>query len=217
MAEDVTVLELTQPVLLAGTPVDQAAAAMIMMHGRGATAQDIMMSVPALHHPEFAYLAPQAPDNTWYPQRFMVPLADNEPYLSRSLNLVDEVVSYVTQAGIPAERIILFGFSQGGCLTLEYAARHAQRYGAVIGLSAGLIGPDDLERDYHGSFQATPVFLGCSDVDFHIPKYRVEHAAEIFRGLGGKVTMRLYPNMDHTINGDELAFVAGLMAAVKAS
>ncbi len=207
-------LNLARPVFLAGAPLGRAAAAMIMLHGRGASAQDILTSVPMLNHGGFAYLAPDAPDHTWYPRPFLAPLQDNEPALSSSLMLVSELVSAVSQAGIPPERLILFGFSQGACLTLEYAARHAQRYGGVVGLSGGLIGPDGLKREFRGSLSGTPVFLGCSDIDPHIPSHRVEHAAGVLRELGAAVTARLYPNMGHSINPDELDAVRGMMDAV---
>jgi predicted esterase len=117
-------------------------------------------------------------------------------------------------AGISAEHIILLGFSQGACLTLEFAARNARRYGGIIGLSGALIGPDDTSRDYSGSLMGTPVFLGCSDMDFHVPKGRVHHAAQVFQRLGGEVTERLYPNMGHTVNQDEIDFVRGAMQAL---
>lgn len=210
-------LNLAGPVFLAGSPLGRASAAMIMIHGRGATAHDILTLVPPLAEPDFAYLAPQAPGNAWYPLPFTAPLQDNEPYLSTSLAWIGSVVEYVTGAGFSPDRIILLGFSQGACLTLEYAARNARRYGGVVGLSGGLIGPDDLQRDDHGSLDGSPVFLGCSDVDPHIQKHRVQHAAEVMTRLGGAVTARLYPNMGHTTNQDEIDAVRGLMASVKAS
>jgi predicted esterase len=187
---------------------------MIMIHGRGAAAEDILTLVPELDQPGFAYLAPQAAGGTWYPYPFTAPLASNEPYLSSALARVGEVLAQVGAAGIPPERTVLLGFSQGACLTLEWVARHAQRYGGVAGLSGGLIGPDDTPRDYPGTLDDTPIFLGCSDVDFHIRKERVEHSAQVLHGLGGLVTVRLYPNMGHTVNMDEIAFVRRMMAAV---
>jgi len=207
--------DLTRPVLMAGAPLDRATAAMVMIHGRGASARDILVNVPALDAPDFAYLAPEAPDHTWYPYPFRAPLQDNEPYLSASLAVIADIMAYLTRTGLAPEQIVLFGFSQGACLILEYAARNARRYGGVVGLSGGLIGPDGLQRDDPGSLAGTPVFLGCSDVDPHIPKQRVEHAVNHLRALGGVVTMRLYPNMPHTINEDEIEFVRGLMANVK--
>lgn len=215
MSEEVAILNLARPVLMAGTPVDRARAAMVMIHGRGASARDILLNVSRLNDPRFAYLAPEAPDHIWYPMPFRASLEDNEPYLSSSLALIAHVMSYLTQAGLPPEYVILFGFSQGACLTLEYAARNARRYGGVVGLSGGLIGPDGWQRDDHGSLVGSPVFLGCSDTDPHIPKHRVGHAKDWLQHLGGTTTLRLYPNMEHTINEDEIEFVRGLMANVK--
>jgi predicted esterase len=201
-----------QPIKITGKPLDQAHAAMIMVHGRGATAESILSLATELAQPEFTYLAPQAANQTWYPQSFLAPLASNEPYLSSALASLAEVLATVTQAGIPPERTILLGFSQGACLSLEFVARNARQYGGVVGLSGGLIGPDGTPRDYQGSLAGTPVFLGCSDVDFHIPKERVIHSAELLRRLGGEVTDRLYPGMGHTINQDEIEFVQTIMA-----
>ena len=200
-----------QTVRMAGMPLHRARAAMLMVHGRGAKAEDILMLADQLAQPEFAYLAPQAAGNSWYPNRFLVPLEENEPWLSSALAFVGSVFAEIISAGIPPERVMLLGFSQGACLTLEFAARNAQRYGGIVGLSGALIGPDDTPRDYAGSLDGTPVFLGCSDVDFHVPKERVDQTAEVLRKLGGNVTERLYPNMDHSVNQDEIDFVRGMM------
>jgi len=203
-----------QPLLTAGMPLLQARAAMVMIHGRGASAESILMLAEEFKQPDFAYLAPQAADGTWYPNRFLAPTASNEPWLSSALAVVGSVVEQIIAIGIPAERIMLLGFSQGACLALEYAARNAQRYGGVIGLSGGLIGADDEPRRDNGNFSGTPIFLGCSDVDFHIPKERVEHAAGTLKALGANVTMRLYRNMEHTVNHDEIKFIRSMMACV---
>lgn len=209
---DMSDLHQGQPVLIQGESLEQARAAMIMLHGRGATAKDILTLVGHLPQAGFAFLAPQAANNTWYPDRFLAPLANNEPWLSSALAAIGDVLAQVERAGIPPERMLLLGFSQGACLALEFAARYARRYGGVIGLSGGLIGPDDTHRDTSGSLAGTPVFLGCSDVDPHIPKERVVHAAEVLRRLGAEVTVRLYPNMGHTVNQDELNVIRGMMA-----
>lgn len=203
-----------QPIYAAGAPLDQARAAMIMLHGRGATAEDILGLAGEFRRPDFAYLAPQAAGFTWYPNRFLAPLASNEPYLSSALAVVAGLMEHIAAAGIPAERSVLLGFSQGACLALEFVARNARRYGGVAGLSGGLIGPDGTPHDYPGSLASTPVFLGCSDVDFHIPKARVEHTAQVLGRLGGAVTLRLYPNMDHTVNRDEIEIVREMMSAI---
>ena len=194
-----------------GQPLERAKAAMLMVHGRGAKAEDILSLVGQLGQPGFSYLAPQAVGNTWYPNRFLDPISSNQPWLTSALFTVSDVLDKITQAGLPPERIILLGFSQGACLTLEFAARNARRYGGLVGLSGALIGPDDMPRNYKGSLAGTPVFLGCSDVDIHVPKERVTQAADVLRHLGGKVTERLYPNLDHSVNQNEIDFVRGMM------
>jgi predicted esterase len=200
--------------LAAGESLDRAQAALIMVHGRGATAESILALADELAQPGFVYLAPQAAGYTWYPNSFMAPIPSNEPGISSGLAVLAGLTDHLTGAGIPVERTMLLGFSQGACLTLEFTARHARRYGGVAGLSGGLIGPDGTPRDYVGSLAGTPVFLGCSDVDFHIPKERVEHTAEVLRRLGSDVTVRLYPGMGHMVNQDEIALVRQMMAAL---
>jgi phospholipase/carboxylesterase len=205
-----------QPILRAGEPLEQAQAAIVMVHGRGATAENILELAVELNQPGFAYLAPQAAGDTWYPYSFLAPLARNEPGLSSGLAAIANVLAQVAQVGIPLERTMLVGFSQGACLVLEFVARNARRYGGVAGLSGGLIGPDGTPRDYPGSLAGTPVFLGCSDVDFHVPKERVQLSTQVLQHLGGQVTMRLYPGMGHTVNQDEIDFVRGMMVALVA-
>jgi len=200
-------------VLESGVPLASATAAMIMVHGRGATATDIMTIAPELKAQGLAYLAPQAPSNVWYPNPFTAPLESNEPFLSSALHALAELVARVEKS-VPAERIVLLGFSQGACLTLEFAARHARRYGAVIGLSGGLIGPDSTPRDYSGRFDATPVFLGCSDVDPFIRKDRVIEASEVLERMGAAVTLRLYPGMGHEVSPDEIASVRKIIDSI---
>jgi predicted esterase len=200
----------------AGEPLEAARAAMVLLHGRGASAADILTLVPELDEGGFAYLAPQAEGGSWYPFSFLAPLDQNEPYLTWSLEAIGALLAQIGQH-IPPERTILLGFSQGACLALEFAARHARRYGGVVGLSGGLIGPDGTPRTYSGALGGTPVFLGCSDVDPHIPAARVRESAEVLRRLGGVVTARLYPSMNHTINQDEIAAVRAIMRAVTGS
>ncbi len=201
----------SQPVAAAGASLDAAQAAMVMVHGRGATAESILTLAGELDRPGFAFLAPQAAGNTWYPNSFLTPIPGNEPGISSGIAAIGDVLERLAGAGIPSGRTMLLGFSQGACLALEFAARNARRYGGLVGLSGGLIGPDGTPRDYPGSLESTPVFLGCSDVDFHIPKERVYHTADVLRALGGDVTARLYPNMGHTVNQDEIDFVRGMM------
>ena len=202
------------PVLSQGAPLSAAQTAVILLHGRGSSAQDILTLTGHLDSSGTAYLAPQAQDNTWYPYSFLTPLDDNEPYLSAALIAVGQLVDAVTAAGIPPARTMLLGFSQGACLALEYAARHAQRYGGVAGLSGGLIGPPGTTWDFPGNLDGTPVFLGCSDVDPHIPKDRVQESSAALTRLGASVTERLYPGLGHTINSDELAVVQGMLDAL---
>ena len=165
-----------------------------------------------LMHPGVAYLAPQAAGNAWYPNPFTAPIESNEPYLSSALEVLASLVELIEKS-VPDDRIILLGFSQGACLTLEFAARHARRYGGVVGLSGGLIGPDGTPRDYAGNFERTPVFLGCSDVDLHIRKERVLEAAEVFARMGANVTSKLYPQMGHTVSAEEIQAVREIVAA----
>jgi predicted esterase len=200
-------------VLHAGEPLERARAAVILVHGRGASAADIMTIAAEVMFPGVAYLAPQAAGSAWYPNPFTAPLEANEPYLSSALEVLSSLVVKV-ETTVPAGRLVLLGFSQGGCLTLEFAVRHARRYGGVVGLSAGLIGPDGTPRDYPGDFQKTPVFLGCSDVDPYIRKERVIEAEQVFERLGADVTVRLYPGMAHTVSPDEIDAVRAIVKGV---
>jgi predicted esterase len=201
-----------QPVLDAGEPLATARAAMILVHGRGASAADIMTLGAELMHPGVVYLAPQAAGNAWYPNPFTAPIESNEPCLSSALEVLASLLALVEKS-VPSDRVILLGFSQGACLTLEFAARHARRYGGVVGLSGGLIGPDGTPRDYPGNFEGTPAFLGCSDVDPHIRKDRVLEAAEVYTRMGANVKAKLYPNMGHTVNADEIQAVREIVVA----
>jgi predicted esterase len=200
-----------QPALCMGASLAVARAAMVLLHGRGATARDILDLAAEWAAPDLAFVAPQAAAESWYPHPFRAPLQQNEPWLSSALAVVGASLASVEAAGVPPERVVLLGFSQGACLALEYAARHARRYGGVAGLSGGLIGPDGTPRDSSGSLEGTPVFLGCSDADFHIPAARVRESAAVFARLGGDVTLRLYPDMGHTVNADEIAAVRALL------
>src|SRR2546425_8279832 len=201
-----------QRVLQAGEPLTAARAAMVLLHGRGATAEDIMTLAAEVERPGWAYLAPQAAGNAWYPNPFTAPIESNEPYLSSAISVLEDVLAKITEH-VKHERVILLGFSQGACLALEFAARHAQRFGGVVGFSGGLIGPDGTPRDYAGNFQGTPIFIGCSDVDPHIAKARVLEAGEVLKRMGASVTVKLYPNMAHTVNADELHSAAQIVEA----
>ena len=202
------------PVLTGGAPLASARGALILTHGRGASAESILSLAPLLGAGDLAWFAPQASGNTWYPLSFLSPIARNEPGISSGIRVLHDLVAYIETAGIPAERIALAGFSQGACLTLEFAARHARRYGALIGFSGGLIGPDGTPRDYAGSLAGTPVFLGCSDVDSHIPLARVHESSEVLTRLGGVVDERIYPGMGHLVNDDEVSAAKTLLQAI---
>jgi len=198
----------------AGARLEGARAAAIMVHGRGAGAEDILSLAKHFGQSDIGYLAPQASGNTWYPLSFLAPLEQNEPSLSAALATLARAFEEIAAAGIPPEKTALVGFSQGGCLAVEFAARNAKRYGALIGFSAGLIGPKDTPRDYAGSLDGTPVFLGCSDIDGHVPLWRVQESTVTLRALGGFVTERIYPGMGHTIIDDEIAIAARMLAAI---
>lgn len=203
-----------QPVLTAGAPLRRSRAVVILLHGRGASAEDILGLSDEFTYEEIAYVAPQAANYSWYPYSFLEPLERNQPALSSALLAVADVRQRVEDSGIPAERTVLLGFSQGACLALEFAARNARRYGGVVGLSGGLIGPDSTPRDYEGSLDGTPVILGCSDKDPHIPLARVHDTAEVLTRLGGAVTERIYPGMPHTVNQDEIGLIRDLLVSL---
>jgi predicted esterase len=192
------------PVHTSGLPLAEAKAAMILIHGRGASAVGMLELAKVLHQPGFAYLAPQAANHTWYPYSFLAPIEHNEPWLSSALETIADLLSQVEAAGIPAERTVLAGFSQGACLASEFVARHAQRYGSLLLFSGGLIGPPGTPRDYPGSLASTPVFIGCSDTDPHIPLERVHETTASLEKLGAQVSEVIYPNMGHTIIQDQI-------------
>jgi len=201
----------------AGRPLAEAKAAVILIHGRGATAASILALARELHHDDLAYLAPQAGGNSWYPYSFLAPIEQNEPALSSSLQTIADVLAQVEAAGIPAEKAVIGGFSQGACLALEFVARNPRRYGGLVVFSGGLIGPPGYSRDYSGPLGGTPVFLGCSDTDVHIPEERVHESAAVFERLGAQVTKRIYPNMGHTIIQDEIDHAQKILHAVLAN
>lgn len=215
-----------QPVATAGAALEDAAAAVVLIHGRGASARSMVGFADALDQPGVAYLAPQAAGSTWYPRSFLAPLAQNEPGLSSGLQAIADLLVRLQNAGHALRQTVLLGFSQGACLASEFVARHPQRYGGLVVLSGGLIGtgeiddaapPDDKRFDYEGTLDGTPVFLGCSDVDLHIPLARVERTAEVFQALGADVTKRIYEGMGHTVNDDELRMARALLRDVAAS
>jgi predicted esterase len=195
----------------AGAPIDEARLVAVMLHGRGAGAQDILNLSEEFSARDVAYLAPQAAGNTWYPYSFLMPIEQNEPSLSSALHVIETLLASLAEKKFTADRVALMGFSQGACLTLEFAARHAQRYALVAAFSGGLIGPPGTARNYSGSFEGTPVFLGCSDIDPHIPVERVHESADVFTRMGAAVTKKIYPHMGHTINESEIEIVDELL------
>ena len=203
-----------QPVETRGPKPEDARAAAIMIHGRNAMPRSILELVSLIGLKDVHYVAPAAASNTWYPYSFMTEIAKNEPGISSGYFVMDALVNDLLARGLTRERIILLGFSQGGCLASTYAARHAARYGGVFALSGGLIGPPGTDCNFAGSFDHTPVFLGCSDIDSHIPAERVEESAEVFRRMGADVTMRLYPNMAHTVNNDEIISIRQILETI---
>jgi len=201
-----------QPLATAGADPEDAAAGAVLVHGRGARARSMLGIAGEFGVDDVAYVAPQARRGSWYPNSFMAPMDSNEPGLTSALQAVEDALETLVEAGIPRERVLLLGFSQGACLASEYVARNARRYGGLAAYSGGLIGPEGTPRDYEGSVEGTPVFVGCSDRDPHIPIERVHETADVFEDLGGDVTERIYEGMGHTINEDEIAFVADLLA-----
>ena len=191
----------------AGTPLENAKKALIMLHGRGATAESILTLADLLNVEGYALLAPQATNNTWYPYSFIASTEENEPWLSSAIDIVKQTVNKVLQAGIKTEDIYFLGFSQGACLATEYATRNAQRYGGVVAFTGGLIGKEINRNNYSGDFEQTPVFFGTSNPDFHVPVERVYASANIAREMNANVTEKVYENRGHTISEDEINIV----------
>lgn len=198
-------------IITAGKEISPAGKVLIMLHGRGGSAEDIVSLANYLNVKDFALLAPQATNNTWYPYSFLAPPSDNEPWLSSALNLVKELVDEVMAKGVPTQNIYFASFSQGACLTLEFVARNAEKYGGVAAFTGGLIGDKIYSENYKGDFQNTPVFIGSSNPDPHIPVERVYATSNILKGMNAAVTEKLYVNMGHTINQDEVELVNKLL------
>jgi phospholipase/carboxylesterase len=192
--------------------------AVVLLHGRGATADGVVRLADPLYRHGVAFYAPGADRSRWYPYSFLAPVERNEPHLSSALRRVGAVVERATRT-LAAERVVVGGFSQGACLAAEFAARHPRRYGGVFVLSGGLVGPDEWldRREYRGSLEGTPVFLGCGDADEHVPVERVRRTAEAFRSLDGDVTERVYPGVGHEVTDDEFEFLGALLDDLLAS
>jgi predicted esterase len=201
----------TNPFVVEGVSLDQAHAALVLVHGRGGDARSMLALAGHLALEGVTLIALQADRNTWYPNRFIAPVASNQPYLDAALAAVDAGVQHATGV-LPVERVALLGFSQGACLALEYAARNPRRYLGVFGLSGALIEHGDAPRDYAGTFAETPVLLGCSDVDAHIPVDRVRRTSQVLRALGAAVDERIYPGMGHEVNADEVEAIRAIFA-----
>ncbi len=200
-----------QPVLAWSKPLGQAPVVVIMIHGRGAGPENILELAPALGRPDATYLAPRAANNTWYPYSFMTEVAKNEPFLSSALSVLGLLVSEIETAGIRRDRIVMLGFSQGACLTTEFAIRNASRFGGFVAFSGGAIGPVGATWDETLRFDGTPCFFGCSDIDAHIPEARVHESAEVCTRMGADVTTRIYPGMGHLVNDDEIAHAQAIL------
>jgi phospholipase/carboxylesterase len=203
-----------QPLVTAGTPLEDATAAIVAVHGRGAPAGSIVDIAETVHRPGVAILAPQAANNTWYPQSFLEPVEQNEPGRTSGLRAVGDAVGRAVEANIPPERVLLLGFSQGACLASEYVARNPRRYGGAVAFSGGLIGESIDPGDYEGDLDRTPYFLGCSDRDPHIPVERVRATTAVFERLNADVEERIYEGMGHVVNEDEREYVAGMVAGL---
>ncbi|MFC5970405.1 alpha/beta hydrolase [Halomarina salina] len=204
----------SQPLVTGGADPAEAEAAVVAIHGRGATARSILDLARQVSQgrDDVALLAPQAARNTWYPNSFLEPTESNQPGLDSGLQAIADAIATATDAGVPPEKVMTVGFSQGACISSEFLARNAQRRGGHAALSGGVVGPDDTPRDYDGSLDGTPVFLGCSDRDPHIPLERVHETREIFEGLGGEVDERIYEAMGHGVNEEELQVVSEMVA-----
>lgn len=202
-----------------GARPEEAPAAVVLLHGRGATAESILELARHAGHPDLAWLAPQAADRTWYPRSFLAPLDANQPHLDSALRVLDRLTAELADRGVPAERTVLAGFSQGACLASEYVARHPRRWGGLAAFTGGVLGPPGEPRrparetagDGPWDMAATPVFLGSGDPDPHVPWSRVEETAELFREMAAEVTLRRYPGMPHTVNREELDWLRGLL------
>jgi phospholipase/carboxylesterase len=204
------------PLVHSGASLDECRAVVIMIHGRNASPASILELAPRLACADCAYLAPTAANRSWYPLSFLSELEKNEPSLTSALGVLDALVADLASKGVPDSRVVLLGFSQGGCLAAEFARRRPARYGGVVVFSGGIIGPPGTAWNAAGNFGGTPIFLGCSDVDAHVPRTRVEESAQLFRDMGAEVITRIYPGMAHVVNDDEIAHARAIVGGVAA-
>jgi predicted esterase len=203
-----------QPVLLGGAPPGEAAGVLVLLHGRGGSAQEMLGLARELGRPRFAWFVPEAAGRQWYPYSLLEKLERNQSYLNSALALLKRLLTRIEATPVAPERVVWLGFSQGACLALEFAARNARRYGGIVALSGGLLGPEGTPREYPGSLDGTPVFLGCGDLDPHVPKRRVEETAAVLERLGATVTRRTYPGLGHATNAEELDAVRAMLDGV---
>jgi phospholipase/carboxylesterase len=201
-----------QPVIDRGSALESANGAIILLHGRGASAEDILGLVNEFQMPGTAYLAPEAEGHTWYPYSFLAPIERNEPWLTSALDLVAAILEKLKGSGMPSEKVALVGFSQGACLSAEFVARNPRRYAGLVAFTGGLIGPEGTAFQYSGDLKGTPCFLGSGDPDPHVPWERVKESASALSALGGKVTLKRYPGMPHTISEDEISEAKKLLS-----
>ncbi|MEE8441463.1 MAG: dienelactone hydrolase family protein [Spirochaetia bacterium] len=205
-----------QPLLQQGPELRDAGGLLILLHGRGSAARDIMALALQFEHEGLAFAAPQADGKSWFPYSFLVPVQQNEPGIPSAMTVIKSLVTEADLLGVPQSKMMILGFGQGACLALEFAARNPSRYGGIFALSGGLIGPPGTTWESEGSLSGTPVFIGCGDVNPHIPRSRVEGSGEVLARLGAEVTLKLYPGMGHTISGAELEQVNAMIAKVMA-
>mgnify|MGYP001343389826 CR=1 FL=1 len=207
-------VHLEQPLYHAGVSLEKCKALVMLVHGRHQTAQYMLSLVDRINMPQVHYVALQAANNSWYPQKFMAPLEQNEPHLQFALETYHTHITQLVQQGIAKSKIVLLGFSQGACLTAEYAVRHADRYGGILLFTGGVIGPEGTKWNYEGDFKGTPIFIGCSDQDEWVPEQRVHETAEIFKRMGADTTVKIYKGMGHIINDDEIEQARNILGQV---
>ena len=203
-----------QPVLQAGAKLSAAAGAVILLHGRGASADDILGLAAEFDRPDLAWFAPQAAGHAWYPRPFLAPIEQNEPWLTSALAKVRSLVDEITAAGVRRAKIVIGGFSQGACLSSEFVARNPARYGGLIAFTGGLIGPPGTEFRYSGSLAGTPAFFGAGDPDAHVPWQRVQESASVLSAMGAEVVLQRYPGMPHTVSRQEIDEARKLLAGI---
>jgi len=199
-------------VRMSGSPIMKAVGAVVLLHGRGGSAEDILTLACPMELPQLTYLAPEAAGNSWYPNSFLAPIVSNQPWLSSALEKVDSILDMLKQSGMGADHVAIGGFSQGACLATEFVASRPRRYAGLFALTGGLIGPPGEELAYEGDLKGTPVFFGSSDPDPHVPWSRVQESARVLSEMGAQVTLKRYENRGHTISSDELEVVRQLLS-----